>query len=227
MSSNKASTGKKRKAEEVKKAATSNTLWVGQLPWAATQEEIQEYFEQYGTVVAVRMSMRRGNGGRPDVFTGTAHIEFQTVEEAQQAHDGASGGEFGGRQLRVDYAKSHAEFKRACLENGEQDGADKKQLPRFAAKAHGVPGNNLFVGNLNYEVTEEQLREVFGACGKVDAVRMPQRNGQPGGFAYVTYASTEDAVKAASTLNGTDLVGRRLRIDYSGNSGGDKSQRRP
>src|SRR5262249_52799107 len=73
----------------------------------------------------------------------------------------------------------------------------------------------LFVGNLAYGVTEDELREVFGAIGACESVSivMDRDTGQSRGFGFVTMASNDDADRAKKQLDGTDLKGRRLRVD--------------
>jgi RNA recognition motif-containing protein len=69
--------------------------------------------------------------------------------------------------------------------------------------------NKLYVGNLTYSVTEEQLAELFSQYGEVKEVRIIERKG----FGFVEMDSIEEAEKAKEELNGTVFVGRTLRVD--------------
>jgi RNA recognition motif-containing protein len=73
----------------------------------------------------------------------------------------------------------------------------------------------LFVGNLAYGVSEDELRELFAAIGACEGVSivMDRDTGQSRGFGFVTMASGDDAERAKKQLDGTDLKGRRLRVD--------------
>ncbi len=72
-----------------------------------------------------------------------------------------------------------------------------------------MKGSNLYVGNLAYSVTEEQVRELFSTHGEVKAVRViPGRD-----FGFVEMATPEEAEKAKTELNGFDFDGRTLRVD--------------
>ncbi len=76
-------------------------------------------------------------------------------------------------------------------------------------------GNKLYVGNLNYQTTEDALRQAFGGDGRnvQDVfIVMDRATGQPRGFAFVTMGSDADAQAAANALNGTQLDGRTLRV---------------
>jgi cold-inducible RNA-binding protein len=74
---------------------------------------------------------------------------------------------------------------------------------------------DIFVGGLDYETSEDELRKLFAAYGPVDRVSIvPDRySGQPRGFAFVEMASAGDADKAIAALNGTQLHGRKLDVN--------------
>jgi RNA recognition motif-containing protein len=76
-------------------------------------------------------------------------------------------------------------------------------------------GTKLYVGNLNYETTEETLRAAFEADGRqVQSVSVitDRMTGQPRGFAFVEMASPQDAQNAISALDGRELDGRTLKV---------------
>jgi RNA recognition motif-containing protein len=73
----------------------------------------------------------------------------------------------------------------------------------------------VFVGNLSYDVTREELIEIFGAAGKVVDAKVPtdRETGRPRGFAFVEFESDEGAAKSIELLNGQDMKGRPLRVN--------------
>jgi cold-inducible RNA-binding protein len=73
----------------------------------------------------------------------------------------------------------------------------------------------LFVGNLAYAVTDDDLRELFSQAGTCEAasVVLDRDTGQSRGFGFVTMATADEAERAKRQLDGTDLKGRRLRVD--------------
>lgn len=72
-----------------------------------------------------------------------------------------------------------------------------------------MEGARLYVGNLKYSVTEQELQELFSAHGVVKQITVI-----PGkGFSFVEMSSSSDAEKAKDALNGQDFQGRTLRID--------------
>ncbi len=75
----------------------------------------------------------------------------------------------------------------------------------------------LFVGNLSFNTTENDLQDAFAAHGAViEANLMTDRaSGRPRGFAVVTMASPEEAQKAIDALNGTTLDGRAINVNIA------------
>ncbi len=73
----------------------------------------------------------------------------------------------------------------------------------------------LYVGNLSYSSTENQLRDLFAAHGPVSAVDllMDKVSGRPRGFAFVTMETKEGAEAAIQALNGHSLDGRALTVN--------------
>lgn len=72
-----------------------------------------------------------------------------------------------------------------------------------------MQSSKLYVGNLPYSVTKEQLGELFMAHGQVQNVTIIEGKG----FGFVEMSSPEEAEAAKNALNGTDLQGRTLKID--------------
>ncbi|MSU59834.1 MAG: RNA-binding protein [Pedosphaera sp.] len=104
----------------------------------------------------------------------------------------------------------------------------------------------LFVGNLSFNTTENQLQDLFAAHGAVTAVDliMDKFSGRPRGFAFVTMETKEAADAAVQALNGKDVDGRALTVNearpreeraprsgggggggYGGGRGGDRGGR--
>ncbi len=73
----------------------------------------------------------------------------------------------------------------------------------------------LFVGNLSFNTTENDLQDTFAAHGAVVEVNlmMDRETGRPRGFGFVTMSSAEEAKKAVDALNGSTLDGRNLTVN--------------
>jgi RNA recognition motif-containing protein len=74
---------------------------------------------------------------------------------------------------------------------------------------------NIFVGNLSYQTTQEDLYAAFAAYGAVERVNIitDRDSGQPRGFAFVEMTESRDAQTAISQLNGAELNGRALNVN--------------
>ena len=88
----------------------------------------------------------------------------------------------------------------------------------------------LFVGNLDFETTPEQLRELFGQVGELVNVTIPadRLTGRARGFAFVEFANGTDAASAVQQLNGSPLGGRPIRVNEAterpaGGAGGPRA----
>jgi cold-inducible RNA-binding protein len=75
----------------------------------------------------------------------------------------------------------------------------------------------LYVGNLNFDASEDQVRELFGSFGEVQEVKivMDRFSGRSRGFAFVRMTTAEDAGKAKDALNGQPFQGKALVIDWA------------
>ena len=78
-----------------------------------------------------------------------------------------------------------------------------------------MANSKLYVGNLSFKTTEDELRTHFGQFGTVTDVyvAMDKMTGRPRGFAFVTMGTEEEAKTAAEKLNGTELGGRQLTVN--------------
>lgn len=90
----------------------------------------------------------------------------------------------------------------------------------------------LFIGNLPYNVTSDDLERVFGEVGAVTSARVitDRETGQSRGFGFVEMGSAAEGQKAITTWNGQELNGRALTVNEArpvaeGRGGGARSQR--
>ncbi len=91
----------------------------------------------------------------------------------------------------------------------------------------------LFVGNLDFKVTENDLQDAFAAYGTVVEANLvtDRTTGRPRGFGFVTMSSQEEAQKAIEGLNGKEMAGRAIAVNIArpreeGSGGGGGGGRR-
>jgi RNA recognition motif-containing protein len=119
------------------------------------------------------------------------------------------------------------------------------QKARTSRIAKRYMNSKLFVGNLSFDTTENDLQDAFAAHGTVTEANlmMDRTTGRPRGFGFVTMSTDEEAQKAMAALNGRDLGGRALTVniakpreerapgggggrrEYGGGGGGDRGRR--
>ena len=112
-------------------------------------------------------------------------------------------------------------------------------LPKKAhvqiAPVRGTSLKNIFVGNLNFNTSEDELRQMFEAHGQVDRVSImtDRETGRSRGFGFVEMANAEEAERAIAALNGTQLGGRTLNVnearpkpERTGGGGGGRDRER-
>ena len=74
---------------------------------------------------------------------------------------------------------------------------------------------SIYVGNLNYEINQEDLNEVFSEYGNVTRVHLPtdRETGRKRGFGFVEMETEAAEAKAIETLDGAEWMGRELRVN--------------
>ena len=116
-----------------------------------------------------------------------------------------------------------------CCPCGKKSGkkADRPQKkgeekPFEKRKPHPAPADGsveIYVGNLSYDMTEDQLRKEFEAYGKVNSARHNTNriNGKSKGYGFVQMPVREEAEKAVAALNDKDIMGRKMRCNEAKN----------
>ncbi|KAI1082986.1 hypothetical protein F5B20DRAFT_492331 [Whalleya microplaca] len=79
------------------------------------------------------------------------------------------------------------------------------------------PSRVVFVGNIPYGLSEEQISDIFSTAGKVLNFRLvyDRETGRPKGFGFAEYPDADSAASAVRNLNDYEIMGRKLRVDYS------------
>ncbi|KAM6260675.1 nucleolin [Spheniscus humboldti] len=176
----------KETMKENKKERDARTLFVKNLPYRLTEDEMREVFEN---AQEIRIVMNKEGNSK-----GMAYVEFKTEAEANKALEEKQGTEIDGRAMVIDFTgeKSHQEHQKG---GGERE------------------SKTLIVNNLSYAASEETLQELFK---KASSIKMPQTNqGRPKGYAFVEFPTAEDAKEALNSCNNTEIEGRAIRLEFS------------
>lgn len=166
-----------------------------QLAARLRDSELIEFFERAGKVRDVRIVADRASRRSK----GVGYVEFREVEAVEKAL--AMSGE---KLLGVPIIVSLSE-------------AEKNRLAEQAARAarqNEIPHNRLYVGSLQFHLTEDDLRQVFEPFGRLESVvinRDPETK-QSNGFGFVQFVKPDDAKQALEHMNGYNLAGRQIRV---------------
>lgn len=184
-------------AEEARK------LFVAGLPDTYTEDILRQLFEATGgKVLEVSLPKDRATG-RPRGF---GFVTLATADEAQMALDSLHGSLHAGRPISV---------RPFQAEPPKREGGAPAPRPERAAPA---PDRTIYVGNLPYDATEEEVDALFRdrGAGPVQRVSLPvDESGRRRGFGFVSMPSAEGANAAIEALRGADLRGRPLFVNLA------------
>ena len=95
------------------------------------------------------------------------------------------------------------------------DGRERKLEATLDLRNHTMGNSKLYVGNMSFNTSEDELRTTFGQFGTVTDVyvAMDKMTGRPRGFAFVTMGTPDEAKLAIEKTNGVDLGGRALQVN--------------
>ncbi|XP_022856090.1 RNA-binding protein 39-like isoform X2 [Olea europaea var. sylvestris] len=175
------------------------TIFAYQMPLKATERDVYEFFSQAGKVRDVRLIMDR-NSRRSK---GVGYIEFYDALSVPMAI-ALSGHLLLGQPVMV----KPSEAEKNLVQSNTSTGGSGVVGP------YGATDRKLYVGNLHFNMTEFQLKQIFEAFGPVELVQLPTdpETGHCKGFGFVQFAQLEHA-KAAQSLNGKlEIAGRTIKV---------------
>ncbi|XP_045819536.1 RNA-binding protein 39-like [Trifolium pratense] len=191
---------KKEAAEpEADPERDQRTVFAYQMPLKATERDVYEFFSKAGKVRDVRLIMDR-NSRRSK---GVGYIEFYDAMSVPMAI-ALSGQLLLGQPVMV----KPSEAEKNLVQSNTTSGAAGVTGP------YGAVDRKLYVGNLHFNMTESQLREIFEPFGTVEVVQLPLdlETGHCKGFGFIQFAHLEHA-KAAQSLNGKlEIAGRTIKV---------------
>ncbi|EPE36370.1 RNA-binding, RBD [Glarea lozoyensis ATCC 20868] len=176
----------------------TDTVYVGNLLFEVTGADLEREFGEFGTVKSATIAT-----DARQLSKGFGYVQFENVEQAKAAIEAKHETQFEGRRMIVNY-----------------------MAKRTNTGARNPPAKTLFIGNLAFEMSDKDLNNLFRDVRNVVDVRVAidRRTGQPRGFAHADFTDMESAVKGFEALNGKEVYGRTLRLDYSSDA---REPRRP
>jgi len=184
-------------------------LFVAGLPDSVTEDVLKQLFEATGgTVSEISLPKDRATG-RPRGF---GFVTLSTSDEAQAARDSLDGSIQAGKSISVRPFQAEPP-KRDSM------GAGPSRAPGAGPGGPpGAPDRTLYVGNLPYDVTQQEIETLIAGtnAGPVARVHLPtDPEGRKRGFGFVTMGTADGAKGAIEALRGADLRGRRLVVNLA------------
>jgi len=191
-------------------AEDSRKLFVAGLPDTVSEDVLKQLFEATGgSVVEVSLPKDRATG-RPRGF---GFVTLATTEEASAAREALDGSFQGGKSISV---------RPFQAEPPKRDGGGPPGSGRPGGGPGGpaaaAPDRTLYVGNLPYDTSVEEVEGLITGTGAGPVVRVhlpADPDGRKRGFGFVTMASAESAKSAIELLRGVDVRGRRLVVNLA------------
>ncbi|XP_038209851.1 probable RNA-binding protein 19 [Zerene cesonia] len=173
------------------------------LPFKCKKKDIKEFFKP---LVPYSIRLPLGKGKK---LAGFCYVGFRTEKELKKALN-KDKLFLGSHRVHVHQYEDKA---KKAAEEEEQENIKKRKEKEFNGESIGESGS-IFVRNLPYVVSEDELTKLFEKFGPLAEVNMPIDPilRQPKGFATVTFVMPEHAVKAYTTLDGTAFCGRMLHL---------------
>jgi polyadenylate-binding protein len=181
-------------------------LFVGGLPREVGTEELRALFAEHGDMTDC-IVLTDDNG----VNRGFGFVTYSEKAQADTAIAKLDGHKINGRKIGV----------------RDADSDDKKSK---RGKRKDPEGLKLYVGNLPFKATEDQLKAIFDGVATINELVMATDNaGKPKGFAFAFVKETDQGEAIVAKLNGTELLGRKIKVDVSqggkkGGKGGKPNQ---
>ncbi|KAF2662866.1 RNA-binding domain-containing protein [Lophiostoma macrostomum CBS 122681] len=186
-----------RRLEALKPAPPSKVVYVGNLYYEVTEDQLKRVFSRFGAIESVRVVFDNRGMSR-----GFGYVEYSNTDDAQTAIDNLDMQVFEGRNLVVQFHRPRPD--------APVRGARGEFTP-------STPSKTLFIGNMSFEMSDKDLNDLFRDIRNVVDVRVAidRRTGQPRGFAHADFLDVASATRARDVLKEKVIYGRQLRIDYS------------
>jgi len=189
--------GDELKIKKPKTEEASSRIYVGNLSFDINEEGIRAAFKDIGEITLIDWMEDKRTGK----FRGAGFLTFKDPETANKSL-ALNGTELLGRQMKIELSKP----------NNRAGDRPRGETPTKPAE----PTNTIFLGNLPFDVTEDDIHALFKESGTVKDIRWlnDKNTGEFKGCGFVEFEEDTSSDKAV-VLNGTDLKGRSIRVDYS------------
>ncbi|KAJ9555083.1 hypothetical protein OSB04_009697 [Centaurea solstitialis] len=179
--------------------AKYTNLYIKNLDLDITEDVLKQKFSVFGNIVSLVIA-QDDNG----VSKGFGFVNFENPDDAKKATEAMNGLNLGAKVLYVGRAQKKSEREQILRRQFEE--WRKEQISKYQ-------GSNVYVKNINDNVTEDELRECFTQCGTITSAKlMINDKGISKGFGFVCFSTPEEANKAVNTFHGCMFHGKPLYV---------------
>ncbi|KVH99937.1 Nucleotide-binding, alpha-beta plait [Cynara cardunculus var. scolymus] len=169
--------------------AKYTNLYIKNLDLDMTEDILEKSFAKFGKIVSLVIA--RDDSG---VSRGFGFVNFENPEDARKAAEDMNGLNLGSMALYVARAQKKAEREQILRRQFED--IRKEQILKYQ-------GSNVYVKNIDDDVTEDELQEHFSQCGTITSAKlMCDDKGVSKGFGFVCFSAPDEAIKAVNTFHG-------------------------
>eukprot|EP00467_Chlorarachnion_reptans_P015545 CAMPEP_0114519244 /NCGR_PEP_ID=MMETSP0109-20121206/18893_1 /TAXON_ID=29199 /ORGANISM="Chlorarachnion reptans, Strain CCCM449" /LENGTH=398 /DNA_ID=CAMNT_0001699957 /DNA_START=67 /DNA_END=1263 /DNA_ORIENTATION=+ len=197
---------KKKQRSDPVEGEPNMKCFVGNLSWDIDESQTRAFFKDCGELTDIFWLTDR----ETERFKGCGFITFDSIEAATKACE-KNGQDLMGRPLKINYAKPRPD-------------KDRKRTPKKGGGPKREPSERpaggtttVFVGNLSFDIDDDAMRGFAKGCGEITNIRWltDRDSGDFKGCGFIDFASVEGVDKFITEKNGSDLMGRTIRIDYA------------
>ncbi|KAI3474625.1 hypothetical protein Pfo_029795 [Paulownia fortunei] len=179
--------------------AKYTNLYVKNMDTDVSEEVLKEKFSEYGKILSLVIS-KDDNG----LSRGFGFVNFENPDDAKCAMEALNGSQLGSKVLYV--ARAQKKSERAELLRRQFEEKRKAQILKYQA-------SNVYVKNIDDDITDEDFREHFSQCGTITSAKlMRDDKGVSKGFGFVCYSTPDEANKAVNSLHGSILRWKPLYV---------------
>ena len=196
---------------------SSNRLYVHNLAWRVSWQDLKDHFRQAGEVVRSEI-FTQGPGGRSK---GCGIVEMASVDDAANAVEKLVDSELHGRRILIREDRESGRRGEDRRDNYDQSQHSRSFRENANTEVIEVSSNRLYVHNLAWRVSWQDLKDHFRQAGEVvrSEIFTQGPGGRSKGCGIVEMASVDDAANAVEKLVDSELHGRRILIREDRESG--------
>ncbi|KAG5584200.1 hypothetical protein H5410_044634 [Solanum commersonii] len=164
-------------------------LFIKNLGLDISEEHLREKFSEFGKIISLVITKDENGCSK-----GFGYVNFENPDDARRAREAMNGSKLGCKILYVARAQKKTEREQILRRLFEE---------RRKARLIKYQGSNVYVKNIDGDVKDHELRELFSQCGKITSAKlMIDEKGVSRGFGFVCFSRPEEANKAVNTFHG-------------------------